>query len=634
MQKYEKDEINFHSFLNAMRQGIDVTLEQVCEGLCSVSMMKRIENGERLPEKQMRDRILARMGVSIEGYEDYLSAEEYERWAMRQKIVEHVERRNLAEARCCLEDYRMQGEQNAVTEQFCAAMELMILQLQDASPATCAKVVERGVKLTIPGVENGISEHMLLSEQELNLLTEFVWLREYQGVPEGEFVWRCSQYRDILHYIEQSHLNKSCRAMIYPKVVYYLCEMILHKSRTEENIKLGLDACHQAIELLRDSEKLYYFIELVEVFEKLASEMCGVLLKNGKEEETEQLKASLAEKVGWRDVIMDLYAEYEVNPYMTDFCYMYWEEESYCIGDVIRIRRQMFGMTKEQLCEGICSVKTLTRIEHKKVKTQMPIVRALFERLGLCAEYIRARVITNDYEVMQLAERCVKYENNYKVIEWESCLNELEQRLCMDIPQNKQVVKYSRYFLRLQKKELTKEEVREKIIKVIEYTIPFECVMKPGEKFLSREERTYIRNIGMLYAEAVKDNPYMRIIQEICEEDERKSNVRLHIGKYEFLMSGVVGYLGDIGEYEMSSELSRRLTTKSLVYRRSGVLARTLYNNLWNQYERLGQSFARDGHCEDILRKCILLSAFNKRENLIHFFEQNLQSCDETQLSC
>ena len=70
---------------------------------------------------------------------------------------------------------------------------------------------------------------------------------------------------------------------------------------------------------------------------------------------------------------MELYTKHNVSPYMEYFCHLYWEMESYCIGDVIRIRRQMFGMTKEQLCKGICSVKTLTRMEHKQVKTQMPI---------------------------------------------------------------------------------------------------------------------------------------------------------------------------------------------------------------------------------------------------------------------
>lgn len=623
-----KDEINFHSFLNVMRQITGVTLEQVCDGLCSVSMMKRIESGERLPEKLMRDRILARMGVSLEGYEDYLPTEEYEHWLMRQRIVKNIEKRELDEAWRCLEKYREHGEQNVVAKQFCEAMKLMLLQLQDVSPARRAEVAERAVRLTMPRIDNGLSEYMLLSEQEINLLIEFVWLCEYPGGPEQEFEWRCRQYKDILHYIEQSHLDIHCRAMIYPKVVYYLCEIILEKARTEENIKFGIHICNQAIEVLRNSAKLYYFVELVEVFERLANEQFEVLRKSARIEEMKQIQASLAEKLSWREVMMGLYTEHEVNPYMTDFCYMYWEEESYCIGDVIRIRREMFGMTKAQLCEGICSEKTLTRIEHKRAKTQMPIVRALFERLGLCAEYIRARVISSDYEVLQLAEKCAQYENNYKIIDWESCLDELEQKLCLDIPQNKQVVMHSRYFLRLHKKELTKEEWKRRIIGVIEYTIPLECAMKPGEKFLTREEYTYIRNVGVV-SEPEKDNPYMLLVKEICEQEEKDDKETRYIGKYEFLVSGLIGYLGDVGKYDESNTMSTRLVKKSLVLRRSGNLARALYNNLWNEYKRLGRKITRNEFCEKTLKSCISLSTFNKREYQMRFFEHILESCDE-----
>lgn len=626
MQRYEKDEINFHQFLNTMRQFLGVSLEQACEGLCSVSMMNRIEKGSRLPQKQMRDRILARMGVAIGEYEDYLSTEEYEQWRLRQKIIGYIEMENIRDARWHLEYYRRCGEKNVVEAQYCAAMELMLLQLENAPVARQAAVVRYAVELTMPHVRNILSENILLSVQEINLLTEYARVREYQGAPETEFEWRCRQYEDILYYIEHSRLDKSCRAMVYPKTAYYLCETILQKSGTEENIKTGINACHQAFEVLRDSAKLYYFVELVEVLERLAGELNFFLRGTDRQDEAERLRVYLAEKVELYDVIMELYAAHDVKPYMRGFCYMYWEEESYCIGDVIRIRRRMFGMTKEQLCEGICSVKTLTRIEQKKAKTQMPIVRALFERLGLCAEYMRARVITSDFEVLKLAEQCARYENNYKLIEWETCLNELERRLCMDIPQNKQVVMQSRCFLQFIKKEIEKEELQERLIEIIGYTIPLEYVMKPGEKFLSREERTDIRNIGILFTGTAKDNLYMPIIEEICEQDAGRSDVRVHIGKYEFLMSAVIDSLGEAGEYDKSSELAIRLIKKSLIHRRSVMIARELYNNLWNEQKKSEQPFMRGAHCEEVLKKCILLSKFNKRENLIHFFEQKLDN--------
>ena len=107
MPKYVKDEMNFHIFLNMVRQFQNVTLEQVGEGLYSKSMMKHIESGERLPEKQMRDRILARMGVPIEDYEDYLPIEEYQQWKLRQELLNQIAKRNLGEAEEYLKEYEV-----------------------------------------------------------------------------------------------------------------------------------------------------------------------------------------------------------------------------------------------------------------------------------------------------------------------------------------------------------------------------------------------------------------------------------------------------------------------------------------------------------------------------------------------
>ncbi|MBQ8040623.1 MAG: hypothetical protein IJ274_12310, partial [Lachnospiraceae bacterium] len=337
MPRYVKDEINFHKFLDAMRQLKDVTLEQVCDGLCSASMMKRIEYGDRLPEKQMRDRLMARMGVPIEGYEDYLSTEEHEQWKLRQKLLRSIENRQVIEAEQYLEAYRIYEKQNSVEAQYCDALELRILQMQNAPLEKQQAVIAHAVGLTMPKIEDGLSEKMLLSEQELNLLTEYVWLCEYSGNPAAEFEWRYKQYQEILHYIEHSRLDEFCRAKVYPKVAYYLSELILHKAKTEEKLEMGIRVCNEAIELLRDSRKLYYLIELVEVLERLVQEYEFYLRKVNERDEIEKIQAALQEKKEWHDVITELYTEHKVSPYMEHFCHLYWEMETYCIGDVIRI---------------------------------------------------------------------------------------------------------------------------------------------------------------------------------------------------------------------------------------------------------------------------------------------------------
>lgn len=364
MANNAKEEINFHDFLKVMRKARHATLEQLSEGLCSVSMMKRIESGERLPEKLMRDRILVRLGVALEKYEDYLSEEEYEQWKLRQKILINIQRRKISDAEQCLAEYEKADNRNVVEQQFCEAMKLMILQLKKTSVSLQQEVIEYAVKLTIPNYKEGLSESMLLSEQEINLLIEYLRMQPYESMSVSEFEYRLKQYKDLIVYIQHSKIDKLGRAKIYPKAVYDMCEMILYQSKTKENLQYGLDVCIQAIEVLRDSGKLYYFIELLDVQQKIGKE----IINYSEKEEQEKVAAILKVGQEWKKVLLVLYMEYDVSPYMEDFCYLYWETESYCIGDVIRIRRKMLGLSKKQLCAGICSEKTLTRIESKKQK--------------------------------------------------------------------------------------------------------------------------------------------------------------------------------------------------------------------------------------------------------------------------
>ena len=86
-RKYDQDLIHFHDFLSNERIRKNVTQANLCRGLCSISMMARIESGERLPDKLLRDRFLGRLGVAREGYEDYLQPGEYVLWERKQKII-------------------------------------------------------------------------------------------------------------------------------------------------------------------------------------------------------------------------------------------------------------------------------------------------------------------------------------------------------------------------------------------------------------------------------------------------------------------------------------------------------------------------------------------------------------------
>lgn len=55
---------------------------------------------------------------------------------------------------------------------------------------------------------------------------------------------------------------------------------------------------------------------------------------------------------------------------------------NYRAGDVIRLTRNAVGMSQEELCDGICSVQTLSHIENNRHRIKPDTYRQLMEKMG------------------------------------------------------------------------------------------------------------------------------------------------------------------------------------------------------------------------------------------------------------
>ena len=57
--------------------------------------------------------------------------------------------------------------------------------------------------------------------------------------------------------------------------------------------------------------------------------------------------------------------------------------EAYIVGGIIKEFRLRFNISQEELCDGLCAVSTLSRIESGKQITGRKLIEALFSRMGL-----------------------------------------------------------------------------------------------------------------------------------------------------------------------------------------------------------------------------------------------------------
>lgn len=355
----------FASFLQRVRKERNIYLEQLAKGLMSASQLARIEKGQRPVHKNMRDRLLGRLGIASDLYENLLDIDDYRTWECQRNIMLAVEQQETIKAQQLIAEYgRQKLSKDKLKQQFCLVMKAEVLKQQNADLMEIGACYEQAVKLTVPNIEQLNLGKSLLSIQEVNMILEYEFYHKDENF--------CQKCVALMTYVSDSVYDELSKVKIYPKIVYYYLREVFSGSvlSSPEWVEEGLQVCNCAIEMLRNTGRAFYLIELLEAKCKLFE----IIEKNQEENE---------ENIELVKLFRKLYCEYDVPVYMQDCVYLYRQRWVFYIGDVLRIRRKMYGLTQEELCKGICVPKTLRRTERMKRNMQQNMLGAVMRRLGL-----------------------------------------------------------------------------------------------------------------------------------------------------------------------------------------------------------------------------------------------------------
>ena len=600
---------DFAKLLKNIRTEEKVSLDQLAMGFMSASQLSKIEKGERPIDKDIRDRLLERLGIAKELYENLLDICDFEEWDYKKKILSAIQDKKIEDAYRLLKEYKAHLRENdRINHQFILAMWGEVLKQEGASKEKIAECYRKAVILTIPDAEKVWSEKRPLSVLEMNLLLETIIYGNNM-----DYLHKC---RVLMEYIDTGYYDEIMKAKIYPKIVYYyLKKQILFKEywnveTQTENLKI----CEKAIDKLRDTGRTYYLIELLEIEIQILETMpedavAEYLEKNG----TDRINAKEL-----MTVIKKLYAEYEVPAYMQDCTYFYQQKWIFSMKDVLRTRREMFGLTQEQLCEGICSVKSLRRAEKGQTDMQRETLKKLLNRLGLSGQMQWSRLITSDREVIRMAEELADYINDRKFSVASKQLESLKSRIDLDIPQNKQYFLEKQALLEFEQGKVTREEFVKMEKEVLECTLRAENLYRKENVYLTEQEITCIRNSwrGM---EGKEKRELIDLIFRLYDNYALNNELSQAISMYEFIAESAVNELGNNGEHVRAEEIDRKVIKASLSCRRIWDVHYNLYDILWNENEIMKKSAKGVNTAEKKqgLICCIAISHFVKR----YFYE-------------
>ena len=597
----------FASFLQRVRKERNIYLEQLAKGLMSASQLARIEKGQRPVHKNMRDRLLGRLGIASDLYENLLDIDDYRTWECQRNIMLAVEQQETIKAQQLIAEYgRQKLSKDKLKQQFCLVMKAEVLKQQNADLMEIGACYEQAVKLTVPNIEQLNLGKSLLSIQEVNMILEYEFYHKDENF--------CQKCVALMTYVSDSVYDELSKVKIYPKIVYYYLREVFSGSvlSSPEWVEESLQVCNCAIEMLRNTGRAFYLIELLEAKCKLFE-----IIETNQEEYIENTELI--------ELFRKLYCEYDVPVYMQDCVYLYRQRWVFYIGDVLRIRRKMYGLTQEELCKGICVPKTLRRTERMKRNMQQNMLGAVMRRLGLSKEYQRVWLVTNDEVVVRMYEELAICRNNFDVKRARYLLNRIQEKISLDIPQNEQYLIELEASLDWMEGKINKEEFALREEKALRCTLKLDKLSNENEIYLTEMEMSCIRK-RMRGLERTVKREYIRLLLRFFEQYDRKKELSDCIAMYEFVMVSMANELGNMDEHQNAIKIDKKIIQESLKCKRLWAVSNSLYDILWNESEQAikkGDKISKDKMTEG-LHQCIAFSHFCQQKYIEKFLCKKL----------
>ena len=409
MAAYERD-----------RQG--VSAETVCKGLCDLDIYNSFEKGEDIDDIHVVRLLLQRLGISASLAGRYLCRDEYDEMHARFNILELLRADELTLAKKAALEYKNRYcAESRLNKQFMAYMNAGIAQL-DGDSVEALRLYKKAIGYTIE--DYGVAEFTCISVYEYFMLANIARLNAVLG----NYMEAEKLYERLLAYCHRRNSNHWTMACVYPKTV---CEMLDINSPDSMGIyerRVWLEECNAAIRALCDTARLHYICPLLRKRHALL-ELLGEVPDRQWDDFLEHYEW-LRNKYHIKGELLEWYPYYNSD----------WE--FYPVEKLINERRKLYGMTIEELAEGVCTPETVSRIINRRVSPKRSTVEALLDKLGLRGVLLENIMVSDDWETHRIWDDMVESQKIEDSVTGRRIYKKLKEKLDINISINKKVLDY------------------------------------------------------------------------------------------------------------------------------------------------------------------------------------------------
>ena len=586
--------LNIRQIIKGICHSRNITAKKLCYGICTESYFSEFINKGKYISKLMLDLFLQRLGINEGDFENYLLKKEYKIFNMCYEIIYLIEGKDIEKAKIKIEEFRNATKNiDKLHERFVLLMEARIMQLQNED---CEKIyfkLKDAVEITVYNFENISLDGLLLSYNELFFIIECLSYKEK--------AYNCEsvrkRYNEILNYIQDSDIDNKeikfdgiIKAKLYSKLT---CLLAKKQISNNEDILL-LRNCNKSILHLQRSSKLYFVEEIIEnkaiALNNIINSYENKEIKT--EDDIRRMNSYINLKVRnekEKELFSMFFEKYNL---IEESCHWYplnHSREIYSVGEIIKIRRKMFGMSIEDLAaRAKVSVKTLERIENNGINPYSHTIKNIFIALGILGESQAYVFDCNSYEAYELEKKLSrlidlnKYEEAYKILgEFKKSINLLSKL-------NEQYLGYKETVILRKTRKIDNDDALNRYTKALELTLTKDVVFSNMKKYFTKREIMLIYNIALIYEEKGKNEEAIKWLAW-CEKyyDNFNFDVCTYIITYELVMTLYASLQGDVANYDKSDEIAEKIMNESLKCRRGKFIGRLIYNEAFNLKKRI-----------------------------------------------
>lgn len=535
MNNYE----NIGKLESETRRACGINAKDLCAGICSESMLKKIETDTIFADYLVINRLFSRIGKAINQIALLLSEDDYLEYYYQQNFLYLIQEKNIPKLKELLAEYQQWKPQKSPLQQQYLYIYMAICKILCGEQQKALYILKNAIEMTLPEFSIQKIQYFLLSKDEISMI--LLWLQQ-RGLSGDKNA--INEVRMLCLELEKRHFDIHVWDIIFPQIVWVWRQLSLFHNQSVEMAEVDL-YCEKVFTLLTKEMRLLYLPQFLKI--KID------ILKNRNDPEKRQREKQ-------RDALQKIYATHgEIYP--EDELELWGscrQQRISIITETLRTERQYRDLIQEEMSElAEIDPKTLSRIETGTNFPKRGTLQKLIKAMDIEQHLYSTEIDVTDFSLLELLEdKKMAYSLNN--IAEEIRIFEILKKQIPQNRKNRQYLDYMETDLLNRQGLLSDKDALKRCKCIFEQTRSFE-----PEKFsnvrLSLTEFNLAILIALLYYKEKRFTEEQHLLENILQGyDSSGVDETFYTGELGLLLAHLASVCGELGDYKQALSYCHR----------------------------------------------------------------------------